>query len=122
MYLCNVLLSINHKNRINMDTLLLSAIIGIVAGTVDIIPMVIQKLDKRATISAFLQYFFVSIIIVNIDLPHIVWWLQGGLISVAFALPVVVLLSAQDKKAVPIILTMAAILGTLIGVAGHFLK
>jgi hypothetical protein len=105
-----------------MDTLLLSAIIGVVAGTIDIIPMVIKKLDKRASISAFLQYFFVSIIIVNIDLPHIVWWLQGGLISVAFALPVVVLVSAQDKKAVPIILTMAAILGILIGVAGHFLK
>jgi len=104
-----------------MDTLLLSAIIGVVAGTIDIIPMVIQKLDKRATISAFLQYFFVSIIIVNINLPHIVWWLQGGLISVALALPVVVLFSAQDRKAVPIVLTMAAILGTLIGIAGYYL-
>ena len=104
-----------------MNTLLLSAIIGIVAGMIDIIPMVIQKLDKRATISAFLQYFFVSIIIVNIDLPHIVWWLQGGLISVALSLPVVVIVSTQDKKAVPIILTMAAILGTLIGIAGHYL-
>ena len=110
------------KKRKNMDTLLLSAMIGIVAGTIDIIPMIIQKLDKRAIISAFLQYFFVSIIIVNIDLPHIVWWLQGGLISVALTLPVVALFSAQEKKAVPIILTMAAILGTLIGVAGHFLK
>jgi hypothetical protein len=106
----------------NMDTLLLSAIIGIVAGTIDIIPMVIQKLDKRATISAFLQYFFVSIIIVNIDLPHIAWWLQGGLISVALALPVVFLVAAQNKKAVPIILAMAAFLGTLIGIAGHYLK
>ena len=106
----------------NIDTLLLSAIIGVVAGTIDIIPMVIQKLDKRATISAFLQYFFVSIIIVNIDLPHIVWWLQGGLISVALALPIVPLVASNDKKAVPIILTMAAVLGTLIGVAGHYLK
>jgi hypothetical protein len=104
-----------------MDTLLLSAIIGVVAGTIDIIPMVIQKLNRRATISAFLQYFFVSIIIVNIDLPHIVWWLQGGLISVALALPVVVLVASEDRKAVPIILTMAAILGTLIGVAGYYL-
>jgi len=104
-----------------MDTLLLSAIIGIVAGVIDIIPMILQKLDKRATISAFLQYFFVSIIIVNIDLPHVVWWLQGGLISVALTLPVVFIVSTQDKKAVPIILTMAAILGTLIGVAGHYL-
>jgi len=105
-----------------MDTLLLSVIIGIVAGIVDIIPMVLQKLDKRATISAFLQYFFVSIIIVNIDLPHIAWWLQGGLISVALSLPVVVIVSMNDRKAVPIILGMAAILGTLIGMAGHFLK
>ena len=105
-----------------MDTLLLSAIIGVVAGIIDIIPMIIQKLDKRASISAFLQYFFVSIIIVNIDLPHIIWWLQGGLISVAFALPVVVIVSVQDKKAVPIILSMAAVLGTLIGIAGHYLK
>jgi len=105
-----------------MDTLLLSVIIGVVAGIIDIIPMIIQKLDRRASISAFLQYFFVSIIIVNIDLPHIIWWLQGGLISVAFALPVVVIVSAQDKKVVPIILSMAAILGTLIGIAGHYLK
>jgi len=104
-----------------MNTLLLSVLIGIVAGIIDIIPMLIQKLDKRATISAFLQYFFVSIIIVNIDLPHIIWWLQGGMISVALSLPVVVLVAAQDKKAVPIILTMAAILGTLIGIAGHYL-
>jgi hypothetical protein len=104
-----------------MDKLLLSAIIGVVVGTIDIIPMLIQKLDKRATISAFLQYFFASIIIVNIDLPHIVWWLQGGLISVALSLPVVALFESKDKKAVPIILTMAAIMGTLIGVAGHYL-
>jgi len=104
-----------------MDKLLLSAIIGIVAGVIDIVPMIIQKLDKRATISAFLQYFFVSIIIVNIDLPHVVWWLQGGIISVALALPVVVLVGSEDRKAIPIILSMAAILGTLIGVAGHFL-
>jgi hypothetical protein len=105
-----------------MDTLLLSAIIGIVAGTIDIIPMLLQKLPKQATISAFLQYFFVSIIIVNIDLPHIAWWLEGGLISVAFALPVVCLFAKEEKKAVPIVLTMAAVLGTLIGIAGHFLK
>jgi len=49
---------LENKLKLNMDTLLLSAIIGIVAGTIDIIPMVIQKLDKRATISAFLQYIF----------------------------------------------------------------
>ena len=37
-------------------------------------------------------------------------------------LPVVVLVASEDRKAVPIILTMAAILGTLIGVARYYLK
>jgi hypothetical protein len=104
-----------------MDTLLLSVLIGIVAGIVDIIPMIVQKLDRRSIISAFLQYFFVSIVIVNINLPHVTWWLQGGLISAAFALPVVLILPAKDKKSIPVILTMAVIFGTLIGIAGHFL-
>jgi hypothetical protein len=105
-----------------MDRLLLSVIIGFVAGIADIIPMIVQKLDRRAIVSAFLQYFFVSIIIVNINLPHVAWWLQGGLISVAFALPVVLIISAKDRKSIPVILTMSVVLGTLIGIVGHFLK
>jgi hypothetical protein len=105
-----------------MDILLLSVGIGVVAGIVDTAPMIAQKLDKRTIISAFLQYLFVSIVIVNIDLPHVVWWLEGGLISLALALPVVLVVSRTDKKVIPIILAMSVILGTLIGIAGHYLK
>jgi hypothetical protein len=105
-----------------MDILFLSILIGIVAGVVDIIPMIIKKLDKRATFSAFLQYLFLGIIIVNIDLPRIIWWLQGALISMAFSLPIVLIVSINDKKSVPIIIINATILGSLIGIAGHFLK
>jgi hypothetical protein len=31
-----------------------------------------------------------------IELPHLVWWLQGGLISVAFALPIVAIVSERS--------------------------
>jgi hypothetical protein len=102
-----------------MNILLLSVIIGVVAGLIDITPMVVQKMDKRAIVSAFLQYLFVSIVIVNIDLPHIAWWLEGALISLTLALPIVVLISATDKKAAPVILTTSVILGTLIGIANN---
>jgi hypothetical protein len=95
-------------------------IIGLAAGVIDIIPMLIQKLEKKATISAFLQYFFVSIVIVNINLPGIAWWLQGGIISLALALPVLIIVSGNDKKAIPIIASMSLILGTLISFAGHY--
>jgi hypothetical protein len=105
-----------------MEILILSILIGLVAGIIDIIPMLIKKLDKRATVSAFLQYLFLGIIIVNIDLPHIIWWLEGALISLAFTLPILLIVSINDKKSVPIITINSIILGTLIGIAGHFLK
>jgi len=102
-----------------MDPLFKSMIIGVVAGVVDILPMILKKIDKKSITSAFLQYFFVSIIIVNIDLPGIVWWLQGGLISFALVLPIAIVISSVDRKAIPIILSMSVILGTLIGLASH---
>jgi hypothetical protein len=105
-----------------MDKLLLSAIIGLVAGIVDIIPMILQKLPRHSTVSAFVYYFFISIIIVNIDLPHIAWWLQGGLISLALMIPTLVLIGQTDKKPLPIITANAIVIGTLVGIAGHFLS
>lgn len=104
-----------------MRTLFISMAIGLAAGLVDIAPMVLQKMDRKAIASAFLQYFFVSIIIVNIDLPGIVWWLEGGLIALCLSIPVLIIVSGNDKKALPIIASMSIILGTLISFAGHAL-
>ncbi|HOA06655.1 MAG TPA: hypothetical protein PLE16_05870 [Spirochaetota bacterium] len=103
-----------------MKTLLVSMVIGIAAGVIDILPMLIQKMHKRSIASAFFQYFFVSIVIVNINLPGIVWWLQGAVVSLALAIPVIIIVSEKDKKAVPVIISMSIILGTLIGIAGHY--
>lgn len=105
-----------------MDILLLSFLIGIAAATLDVIPMVIKKLPKSACISAFLQYLFVGIIIVNTDIPYLVWWLEGICISLAMAIPIVIIIAGNDKKVVPIILTNAVVLGGLISLAAHFLK
>lgn len=105
-----------------MRTIIISIVIGIVAGIIDILPMMIQKMDKRSIISAFLQYFFVSIVIVNINLPGIVWWLQGSIIALALVMPIIIIVSEKDIKAVPVIASMSIILGTLISIAGHFFK
>ena len=105
-----------------MKIWLVSIAIGGVVGVIDILPMIIQKLAKRAIISAFLQYFFVSIVIVNIELPGIIWWLQGSIISLALASPIIVIVAENDKKAIPVIATMSVILGALISVVGHFLR
>ena len=105
-----------------MNHLVLSLLIGAAAGVIDIIPMLAQRLPMRSIVSAFLQYFFVSIIIVNIDLFGIAWYLQGALISFALALPVMVIVARSDRRAVPPMAVMSVLVGTLVSVAGHFLK
>jgi hypothetical protein len=105
-----------------MDILLLSAMIGVVAGIIDITPMIVQKLPKYSIVSAFIYYFFISIIIVNIDLPYLPWWLEGGLISFALMVPMLIHIGHTDKKPLPIITVNTIIIGTLVGIAGHFLK
>lgn len=105
-----------------MNPIVLSLLIGLAAGALDALPMILKKLPKRATISAFLQYIVVAVIIVNIDLPGVVWWLEGGLVSLMMATPIVIIIAETDKKSIPIILTNAVVLGTLIALAGYFLK
>lgn len=41
-----------------MDKLVFSVIIGLVAGIIDIIPMIVQKLPRYSTVAAFFHYFF----------------------------------------------------------------
>lgn len=104
-----------------MNTLLLSAIIGLIIGIIDIVPMIIQKLPRHSTISAFLFYFFITIVIFHIDIPYLSWWLEGALISIAMMSPVLILIGATDKKPLPIITINAVVLGILISIAKYFL-
>lgn len=104
-----------------MDKLVFSVIVGLVAGAIDVIPMIIQKLQRHSTVSAFFHHLFVSIIILNVDIPHIVWWLEGGIVGLALAIPMLIQIGGSDKKSIPIIALNAVVLGTLVGLAGHYL-
>lgn len=102
-----------------MKNLIITLLIGIIAGTLDILPMLKMKLDKYSISSAFLFYVFLPFIIVNVSLYDLVWWLNGGLIAILLAVPVIILVAKSDKKSiVPMVIT-SIVLGTLIGVAGH---
>ena len=46
-----------------MDHFTLALTTGAVAGALDIIPMIAQKLSFRSCLSAFLQYFFAGPIV-----------------------------------------------------------
>jgi len=80
-----------------------------------------MKLDKYALSSAFSFYFIMPFIIFNLDLLNNLWWLKGGLITIVLSVPTAILASKADKKAIIPISIMAVILGTGIGIVGHYL-
>lgn len=103
-----------------MKEFLLTALIGVMAGIIDILPMLKMKLDKYAITSAFVYYFILPFIICNTDLFGMAWWLKGGVIAFALAIPVIIVVAKEDKKSVPPMAVTSIVLGTMIGVAGHF--
>ena len=104
-----------------MKGILLTCLIGIIAGAIDVLPMIKMKLDRFSIVSAFVFYFILPFIILNTELFGMPWWLKGGVIGFALALPVIIMVAGQDKKSVPPMVVMSAVLGTLIGIAGHFI-
>lgn len=104
-----------------MKTFLLTCLVGMIAGAIDILPMIKMKLDRHSIASAFVFYFILPFVILDIDLFGLVWWLKGGVTGLAMALPIIIMVAKEDKKSAPPMLNMSAVLGTLIGIAGHFL-
>ena len=104
-----------------MKTFLLTCLVGMIAGAIDILPMIKMKLDRHSIASAFVFYFILPFVILDIDLFSLAWWLKGGVTGLAMALPIIIMVAKEDKKSAPPMLIMSAVLGTLIGIAGHFL-
>lgn len=100
-----------------MNDLLIAVIIGLVAGLIDVTPMIIMKLEKAANISAFVHYFVLGLII-----PFVSWdmtpWLKGVTISFLSAIPVIIIIYSQNKKATIPMIVFSLILGAGIGIAG----
>jgi hypothetical protein len=100
-----------------MNDIFIAIIIGLVAGLIDVTPMIIMKLEKVANISAFVHYFVLGLII-----PFVSWniapWVKGTIISFLTALPVMIIVYPKDKKAIIPMIVFAIILGAGIGLAG----
>ncbi len=102
-----------------MNDILIALIIGTVAGVIDVIPMLIQKMDKYANLSAFFHWLVLGIII-----PFVSWnmapWLKGLVIAELAAIPVLLMIVKEDKKAILPVSVMSAILGAGTGLAGAY--
>ena len=100
-----------------MNSILIALLIGIIAGIIDVIPMIIQKLDKHASWSAFVHWIVLGLLIPFVDW-NIAPWLKGLIIGEIGVLPIMILVFPEDKKALLPIVIMSAILGIGVAVAG----
>lgn len=100
-----------------MNNILIALLIGIAAGIIDVVPMLIQKLDKQACLSAFVHWIILGLII-----PFVAWnidpWIKGLIIGVLSAIPVILMIWKEDKKSSVPILLFSAFLGAAVGIAG----
>ena len=100
-----------------MNTILIALFIGIIAGVIDIAPMIFQKMDKFSIISAFCHWVVLGLII-----PYVSWdiqpWLKGSFIAVLTAIPIMLIVFPQDPKALIPIFIFSIILGAGVGFTG----
>jgi len=98
-----------------MNTVIVGLMCGVVAGVIDVVPMLMQKLPWNANLSAFLQWVFLGLVIANcnIGLPG---WATGFLFGILAAVPIVLITAIPNLKTAIPILCMSAILGTALGI------
>lgn len=104
-----------------MKEILITLLIGIIAGVIDVLPMIKMKLDKYSITSAFVHYIIASFIIFNTGLFGVAWWLKGGIITLLLAIPIIILVAKDDKKSVLPMTIISIVLGSLMGIASHLL-
>lgn len=101
-----------------MNKIIAGLLLGAVAGLIDVIPMVIQKLPWDANLSAFSMWVVVGFFLssTNIAMKPFV---KGIVVSYLCLLPAAILIAGKEPFSLVPILAMTTILGGLLGVAIH---
>jgi hypothetical protein len=97
-----------------MRKIIIGIIFGVIAGIIDVIPMIIQKLTWDANLSAFSMWIVVGFLISIVDLK-INSIFKGVLIAFIVLLPTAILIGWKEPISLIPILIMTTILGGLLG-------
>ena len=89
-------------------------LLGIVAGIIDVIPMILQNLTWDANLSAFTMWIVVGFLTATIDL-NINSIIKGLLIAFLVLLPSAILIAWQEPISLIPIIIMTTILGGILG-------
>jgi hypothetical protein len=100
--------------------ILIGLIIGIVAGLIDVIPMIIMKLPCEADISAFSMWVVVGFLLGTTELKlHGV--MKGILLSILVLLPAFIIIAWEEPLSQIHIVIITLVLGSLAGLFYHII-
>ena len=97
-----------------MNRITAGIIFGIIAGIIDLIPMIVQNLSWCANISAFSMWVVIGVLIAtsNLNLPSI---LRGLIIAFLVLLPNAIIIGWNEPLSLFPIMIMTIILSGLLG-------
>lgn len=91
-------------------------LLGVVAGIIDVVPMIMQNLTWDSNLSAFSMWVVSGFVISTSDLK-LTGYLKGLLVSLLLLIPSAVLIAWKEPIWLIPVLTMTVILGSLLGYA-----
>ena len=97
-----------------MNKRLIGILFGIIAGIIDVIPMIIMGLRWDANLAAFAMWIVIGFFIASTEL-HLNPIIKGILISYLVLLPSSILIGWKSVSTLVPILIMTTILGGLLG-------
>ncbi|TCO68999.1 hypothetical protein EV214_13625 [Marinisporobacter balticus] len=97
------------------NEMLRAIMLGVGAGVIDILPMILKKMDRFSVISAFIHWVALGVIISYSSVFGLTGWSNGALIGLLTGVPVAIMVMKEDQKSVPIIIVMSLILGSIVG-------
>jgi len=95
-----------------MNKLLRSLAIGIIAGILDVLPMIAQDLAWNANLSAFIHWVFLGVIIAYAEFG-IKGWVKGLIIALASSVSIILITGVDSVIQITL---MSAVLGVLVGI------
>lgn len=99
-----------------MSKLVITLVIGLAAGTIDVLPMVLRKAEWAVIASAFTHWVVTTVLISYAVMP-LAPWLKGALIGAISAAPVLITYSQSKPSSVLPILGISIVLGAVVGLA-----
>lgn len=97
-------------------------LLGIIAGVIDVAPMIIKKLPLEANLSAFVMWFVVGLFMPLIDIKAKTIFkniLKGIGISFLMVAPVAILVAFAEPKSLIPIGIMTLVLGSFLGFSSY---